>query len=206
VLYEMLVGEPPFTGSTPQAVLGKIITGEVPSAKAERASVPPNVDAVIAKALEKVPADRFDTAGSLAAALGDASFRANGRSSPSSRAGPSRLAAAMLIAAGIAIGLLLRGLYGPSPSPQEVLTFRIPGGFHREMGVGLDFEVGPAGTGVVFTGPETRWYRPWGGLAGAPIRGSSLGGGFSVTPDGRSLLQSSGGVVRLLGLEDGSKW
>jgi serine/threonine-protein kinase len=75
VLYEMLVGEPPYTGSTPQAVLGRIITGEVPSARAHRSSVPTNVDAVVARSLEKVPADRFRTGEELARALADAAFR-----------------------------------------------------------------------------------------------------------------------------------
>ena len=74
VLYEMLVGEPPYTGRTAQAVLGRIIVGETPSASAERSSVPANVDATIAKALEKVPADRFSTAARFSEALADWSF------------------------------------------------------------------------------------------------------------------------------------
>lgn len=49
----------PYRGSTLRAVLGKVITGDAPSARAERASVPANVDAAICRALEKVPADRF---------------------------------------------------------------------------------------------------------------------------------------------------
>ena len=73
-LYEMLVGEPPYTGSTAQAVLGKIVVGETPSASAERSSVPENVDATIARALEKVPADRFSTAAKFSEALADWSF------------------------------------------------------------------------------------------------------------------------------------
>ena len=58
VLYEMLVGEPPFTGPNAQAVLGQIITSEAVSATEKRASIPSNVDAAIRKALEKLPADR----------------------------------------------------------------------------------------------------------------------------------------------------
>ena len=57
VLYEMLVGEPPYTGSTAQVILGKIIAGKLASATEERSSVPANVDAVIRKSLEKLPAD-----------------------------------------------------------------------------------------------------------------------------------------------------
>ncbi|HUF76055.1 MAG TPA: protein kinase [Longimicrobiales bacterium] len=75
VLYEMLAAEPPYTGSTPQAVLGRIITGEARSISAERKAVPPNVEAAVAKALEKVPADRFRTAGDFARALRDPGFR-----------------------------------------------------------------------------------------------------------------------------------
>jgi serine/threonine protein kinase len=59
VLYEMLTGEPPYTGTTAQAVLGRIIQGGPVSATAVRRSVPPNVDAAIRKGLEKLPADRF---------------------------------------------------------------------------------------------------------------------------------------------------
>jgi hypothetical protein len=75
VLYEMLVGDPPYVGSTAQAVLGKIILGKLASASEERASVPPNVDAVIRKALEKLPADRFTGAQDFARALADPAFR-----------------------------------------------------------------------------------------------------------------------------------
>ena len=45
VLYEMLTGDPPYIGSTAQAVLGQIIAGEAVSATKKRGSVPANVDA-----------------------------------------------------------------------------------------------------------------------------------------------------------------
>ena len=75
VLYEMLVGEPPYTGSTAQAILGKIIQAKPISATEARRSVPPNVDAAIRKALEKLPADRFVTVQDFADALADSRFR-----------------------------------------------------------------------------------------------------------------------------------
>ena len=78
VLYEMLVGEPPYTGSTAQAILGKIIQGKLASATEERTSVPANVDAAIRKALEKLPADRFTSAQDFAKALADPGFRHGG--------------------------------------------------------------------------------------------------------------------------------
>ncbi|NIW38520.1 MAG: protein kinase, partial [Gemmatimonadetes bacterium] len=75
VLYEMLVGEPPYPGSTAQAVLGKIIQGVPVSATAVRKSIPAHVDAAIRKALEKLPADRFTGAHDFAKALADPTFR-----------------------------------------------------------------------------------------------------------------------------------
>ena len=71
----MLVGDPPYPGSTAQAVLGKIIQGLPVSATAARKSVPANVDAAIRKALEKLPADRFTSAQDFGKALSDPGFR-----------------------------------------------------------------------------------------------------------------------------------
>ena len=69
VLYEMLAGEPPFTGPTPQAIIAKRFTGEVPHVREARSAVPESVDQAIHKALALVPADRFPTASGFAAAL-----------------------------------------------------------------------------------------------------------------------------------------
>jgi len=75
VLYEMLVGEPPYPGTTAQAVLGRIIAGKPVSATEQRPSIPANVDAALRKALEKLPADRFTSAQEFAKALDDPGFR-----------------------------------------------------------------------------------------------------------------------------------
>ncbi|MGH7514388.1 MAG: protein kinase domain-containing protein [Gemmatimonadales bacterium] len=69
VLYEMLAGEPPFTGPTAQAIMAKRFANAVPSIRVLRESVPPAVDRAISRALAKVPADRFTTAGEFAQAL-----------------------------------------------------------------------------------------------------------------------------------------
>ena len=75
VLYEMLTGDPPYPGSTAQAVLAKILTDPTPAPTRVRVSIPPNVDAAIRKALEKLPADRFTSAQEFAKALDDPGFR-----------------------------------------------------------------------------------------------------------------------------------
>jgi serine/threonine protein kinase/tetratricopeptide (TPR) repeat protein len=68
VLYEMLAGEPPFTGPTVQAVITKRFVTPVPSVRATR-DVPETVDRAIARATARTPADRFATAADFAAAL-----------------------------------------------------------------------------------------------------------------------------------------
>jgi len=73
VLYESLVGHPPFTGKTVEVVIAKVL-GEAPtSVRTMRPSVPPHVDAALARALSKLPADRHATAREFAQALAGAS-------------------------------------------------------------------------------------------------------------------------------------
>ncbi|MEB3323274.1 MAG: serine/threonine-protein kinase, partial [Synechococcaceae cyanobacterium] len=75
VLYEMLVGEPPYVGNTAQAVLGKILTEKPRNPTAVRAVVPANVEGAVLKALEKLPADRFTSASGFVRAISDTGFR-----------------------------------------------------------------------------------------------------------------------------------
>ncbi|MFN8582866.1 MAG: protein kinase [Gemmatimonadaceae bacterium] len=69
VLYEMLAGEPPHTGGSAQAIIMKIIAEPAADVLTRRKSVPPNVAAALSVALEKLPADRFDSARAFATAL-----------------------------------------------------------------------------------------------------------------------------------------
>jgi serine/threonine-protein kinase len=69
VLYEMLAGEPPFTGPTAQAIAVKRLTEPPPSLRPARPAVPEHVDQAIRKALAPVAADRFAGAAQFAQAL-----------------------------------------------------------------------------------------------------------------------------------------
>ncbi|HEX5387287.1 MAG TPA: protein kinase [Gemmatimonadales bacterium] len=69
VAYEMLTGEPPFTGTTPQSVIAKRFTDPAPPVAKLRDQVPEAVEAAVAKALKREPVDRFATAGEFATAL-----------------------------------------------------------------------------------------------------------------------------------------
>ncbi|HEY3745982.1 MAG TPA: protein kinase, partial [Gemmatimonadaceae bacterium] len=69
VLYEMLAGQPPFTGRTTQALIARHSLDQVPSLSIVRQSIPEEVEDAVLRALEKAPADRFKTAAEFADAL-----------------------------------------------------------------------------------------------------------------------------------------
>ncbi|MBI1808572.1 MAG: serine/threonine-protein kinase [Gemmatimonadetes bacterium] len=69
VLYEMLVGDPPMQGKTVQAVIAKLLTEQPTHIRTVRPTVSEAIDAAVQKALSKVPADRFASAGDFMRAL-----------------------------------------------------------------------------------------------------------------------------------------
>src|SRR5436853_3583024 len=75
VLYEMLAGEPPYTGPTAQAIIAKRLTEPIPHLSTVR-QVPTAVEAAVTNALGKAPADRFATVGAFVRALTEGSTRA----------------------------------------------------------------------------------------------------------------------------------
>ena len=136
VLYEMLAGQPPFSASTAQAVLVKILTADAPSITSERRTVAPHVGHALAKALEKLPADRFTSAAEFAAALADEGFtyKARARTSvtasgpdlvathaPAGMTGPwNRLTVAFATTAVLLGGLAAWDRLGPQPVLQPM--------------------------------------------------------------------------------------
>ena len=92
VLYEMLTGTPPFVGPTPQSVMARHAIDAPPSIRTVRNTVNPAVEAVIAKALAKVPADRYADAGAFADALEDVEGLQNSQALATLTGAPTRRA------------------------------------------------------------------------------------------------------------------
>jgi serine/threonine-protein kinase len=112
VLYEMLTGDPPFTGSTAQAIVARVVTETPRPMLPQRQTIPLHVEAAVLTSLQKLPADRFKTAAEFAEALTDRQYTSAATvampaaGSPRSRVatlGPWALAAVTL-AAGLGIG------------------------------------------------------------------------------------------------------
>jgi serine/threonine-protein kinase len=103
VVYEMLSGEPPYMGTTPQAVIAKKLSEPTPRISVVRERVPHSVEAALDQALAKAPADRYATAGAFAEALSTESAAPRGRARGWRRA-------AAVVAAVVVLALAARGL------------------------------------------------------------------------------------------------
>ena len=160
VTFEMLAGEPPFSGPTVQAIVAKVLTETPPELGRLRDSVSPELARVIAKALSKTPADRHASA----AAFSDALTRAGQHSRDDATAGApvfgaaaatstrssSRVAYALAAAAAVAAAA---GWYQATrPSPVSLIEFTITLDSLQGLSRGFPpLAVSPDGESVVYS-------------------------------------------------------
>ncbi|MEO5569086.1 MAG: protein kinase, partial [Gemmatimonadaceae bacterium] len=162
VLYEMLTGNPPHTGANAQQIIMKIITEPAQPVTKYRKAVPANVAAAVARSIEKLPADRFDSAKGFADALGNAAFRdetSTFSGPPAPRHGVNRwlpvAAGAVLLAGGVALGALLTRR--PQVSP-PVVRFTVPlkaQRLFRIRAVDAPIALSPDGTRIAYVATDS---------------------------------------------------
>jgi hypothetical protein len=194
VLYEMLTGEPPFTGPTAQAIVARVLTDTPRSLRAQRQTIPPHVEAAVHKALQKLPADRFATAADFGTSLGDVSFRTEPGVSAGVVAARERSRVG-LVAAGVALvalGMLAAwGWLRPEPQPTSWTFISHPRGEEGSFQFG-EFAIAPDGQSYVYRGPgegttTQLWIKRRGELHAAPLRGTSGAYYPFFSPDGQWL-------------------
>ncbi|HVO36530.1 MAG TPA: protein kinase [Gemmatimonadales bacterium] len=123
MLYEMLTGDPPFTGSTSQAVIAAVMTEEPRDVATRRPRIAPHVAEAVHKALEKLPADRFPSAAEFARALeGPAATTGRFAAAPARRWTRRRGLPAALGVAGFVVGLVAARALFPPREIREVRT------------------------------------------------------------------------------------
>jgi eukaryotic-like serine/threonine-protein kinase len=163
VLYEMLAGNPPHTGASAQQIIMKIITETPAPVTQYRRSVPPNVAAALAQALEKLPADRFESARAFAAALSDAAFTgfAGTRATVAGRMRAATSRRPLYAAAAVGAALLVMAVTGwlrvlpePETSRQRVVLWQHSVGHQLDPGIphhSSQAAIAPDGSSIVYT-------------------------------------------------------
>jgi len=210
VLYEMLAGQPPHTGRSAQSILVSILTEEPKPLAALRHTVPENVAGAVAKAIEKLPADRFESARAFMDALEDPGFvystgpragvavgTAAGAAAIAAPARPWVRDRRSVVALGLGGGLAVLAAWGwlrpaADASPSQSAHFSIrttdeaPMSFVENW---RDLTISPNGRAIVYKGPNQaisgpQLYVRWLDEENAvPIRGSDGGNNPVVSPD-----------------------
>lgn len=215
VTYEMLAGEPPFTGPTMQAIVAKVLASEPVPLTELRKSVPEHVWEAVATALEKLPADRHASAERFASALGEGAGTArqhSGARAASARASrPSTARRALPWIGGLAAGALL-GVLGAKTLTGSTTAVRTdskpvrfvvtaPDSFEVQAvccgqmmvlspdGRTLVFQARPTPTDSAASAPPQRLVaRELGSLTSTVLTGTEGATSMSISPDGQQLL------------------
>ena len=215
VLFELLAGEPPYTGSTAQAVLGKILSSEPVSVSASRRTVPRNVDAAIQKGLERLPADRFGSARALADALADPGFRHGPapHEAAADRSGRWKLIAGLAATVAVLELVALGSVLAPGERGAAALAterHRIaPFGQSIFRAVGKFTAIAPDGSSFVYPhssdGGESwdLWLKPANAIDARPVPNSQMGQNTVYSPDSEWIAFVSGVELKKLRLSDG---
>jgi serine/threonine-protein kinase len=218
MLYEMLTGDPPYTGSTAQAIVAKVITEKAPPVTATRDTVPGHVAAAIGKALNKLPADRFSSAAQFSEALSKPGF-VETLTTTTLEAAPEASTAVsknwrLMAAAAMAVASAVLAILGWMRSPDET---RAPSArfiiappaeqFVNTVG-GAASAISPDGSRIVYVGPGDRagtqlFMRRIGDLAIEGIAGTEGAQRPFFSPDGEWIGFIEGSAVKKVAVAGG---
>jgi serine/threonine protein kinase len=193
VLFEMLSGEPPHTGASAQAIIMKIVTDTARPVTELRKSVPANVAAAVAKALEKLPADRFASAKDFALALTNPGYTVGTMGSQVAKGTSSRwkerAALPLAVVAAVSVGAAVWGWIRPElPAPVARLSITLPDSAQLQQQAGILFALSDDGSKFVYTGPGPGdidlWVRPLDALSPTRVPGTNGADSPFLSPDG----------------------
>ena len=215
VTYEMLVGDPPFTGSTVQAIVAKVLTERPTSPTAVRDTIPRHIEATVLHALAKLRADRFATAAEFAHALqhADATAALTSAQTSSARAAgggrPSRVipwgVAALAIGAA-AWAWMTRS--APTVTVEPPLIAQAPGVTFPSLAGTRLFKLSRDGTVLTWLGPDSTnltrlFFSTLEGGAARAIPGTEGAAGWYLSPDAKSIAFTRMGELQILSVNGG---
>ena len=218
VTYEMLTAEPPFQGATAQAIIARVMTEAPRPLTLQRHTIPPQVEAAVLTAIEKLPADRFATAAEFAAALeGQTVGRPGGWTSPMGKPAaqpPNRLVAVIATIAVIATALALWGWLRPHDGATGAVrryAVELTGDGTIANAVVGALAVAPGGERVAYIGKSAAgegqiWVRDRDQLHARPLSGTTSAGSIGFSPDGRQIgyIDGASGGLKVIPVEGGA--
>ena len=218
VLYEMLTGDPPFTGSTAQAIVARVLTEAPRPILPQRHTIPPHLEAAVMTALEKLPADRFASAAEFSEALAGRHYVPTVRTATAApaaaTAGKGRRNPVTLALVGVAVLATAAALWGwlrpaPAPTVNRFSLFLPPEqALQPVTQSGNRVAISPDGRRLVYVGPAERggrlWVREHDQLTSTPIAGTEGAGTPFFSPDGRHVgFLVGGSKLRTVSLDGG---
>ena len=215
VLYEMLAGEPPHTGNSAQQIIMKIVTEDAAPVTKLRKSVPPNVAAALAKALEKLPADRFGSAKAFAEALSNPAFTTGAiAGAPPSTSAVTHAPAFRLMTAVAVVAVVVAAWGWLRPRPEAPLIrygLALPEGAQVSPANPQAPVVASDGSFLVYIGlvpglPSAQqvWIKRRDRASATPISGTIGATDVAVSPDGRSIAFTTGRGLKTVTLAGGA--
>ena len=213
VLYEMLAGEPPFTGPTAQAIIARVMTEEPRSLTLQRKTVPSHVEAAVRTALEKLPADRYAGAAQFAEALEGRAVVSDTRAAtvaaPTGRG--RRWRGRFLWPAGVALAVAL-AVWGwtlarrAPPVSWQYVSFGDSVAVNQ-IGGGPALTIAPDGNTIVVRDNVQNgrlWLKRRGELAATPIPGTERANNPVFSPDGEWVAFVADGHLKKVRISGGA--
>ncbi len=204
VTYEMLVGNPPFTGISLQAIMARVMTEQPASIRQVRDRVTPAVEEAVFTALAKSPADRFASAAQYASALTNP-----GNSTPTgTSAAPGVRQASSpvkwpMVALGVLALLAAWGWLRPKPATTRNVPARVTIPIAPDRLLALEdkaFDISPDGSQIVYVGESegrnVLFLRPLADFEARPLQGTDGASGPFFSPDGQWIGFAAGGKLK----------